>query len=125
MDLIGPWRDLGRWKRHLYEGMAEAIERKHNFEAGALLETPWQELPVEVRNDVFYGTGDLHITYSWRHGGGMHKYGGTFEGLVPELLSKYRNSKSGMQRRQLEKYMRVIGCGSCHGQRLNEQARGP
>ncbi len=53
----------------------------------------------------------------------MHKYGGTFEGLVPELLSKYRNSKSGMQRRQLEKYMRVIGCGTCHGQRLNEQSR--
>ena len=48
MDLIGLWKDLGRWKRHLYEGMADAIERKHNFEAG-LLETPWQDLPVEVQ----------------------------------------------------------------------------
>ena len=75
MDLIGPWKDLGRWKRHLYEGMADAIERKHNFEAGALLETPWQDLPAEVRNDVLYGTGELHITYSWRHGGGMHGHG--------------------------------------------------
>ncbi len=69
------------------------------------------------------GTGDLHVTYTWRHGSGVHKYGGTFDGLVPELLSKYRGTNSGMQRRQLEKYMRVLGCGSCHGQRLNEQAR--
>jgi excinuclease ABC subunit A len=122
-ELIGPWRDLGRWKRHLYDGIAEALERKHSLEAGTVLDTPWDDLPAEIRQQLLFGSGDLHVTYTWKHGSGVHKYGGTFEGIIPELLGKYRNSKSGMQRRQLEKYMRVIGCGSCGGKRLNEQAR--
>ena len=69
---------------------------------------------------LLWGTGQEHITFSWKHGGGEHKYGGKWEGIIPELLSKYRNSKSGMQRRQLEKYMSVMGCQQCEGRRLNE-----
>ncbi|HWC88005.1 MAG TPA: excinuclease ABC subunit A, partial [Pirellulales bacterium] len=122
-DLIGPWRDLGRWKRHLFEGVAEALERKYELDPGVVLETAWEELPQPIQQGLLHGTDDLHVTYTWRHGSGVHKYGGTFDGLVPELLSKYRGTNSGMQRRQLEKYMRVLGCGSCQGQRLNEQAR--
>src|SRR5581483_7171998 len=87
------------------------------------LETAWEELDPALQQLMLYGTGDLHVTYTWKHGGGVHKYGGTFEGIIPELMSKYRNSKSGMQCRQLEKYMRVIPCGKCGGERLNDQAR--
>ncbi|HWA97482.1 MAG TPA: excinuclease ABC subunit UvrA, partial [Pirellulales bacterium] len=122
-ELIGPWKDLGRWKRHIYEGVAEAIERRDGLEPGLLLETAWEEIPKPARDAILYGTGELHITYSWKQSSGVHKYGGKFEGMIPELLSKYRNSKSGMQQRQLEKYMRTIGCEQCHGARLNEQAR--
>ncbi len=50
------------------------------------------------------------------------KYGGKFEGLIPELMSKYRNSKSRMQIRQLERYMSTVPCPACHGKRLNPQA---
>ncbi len=71
---------------------------------------------------LLWGTGEEHITFTWVHGGGEHKYGGKWEGIIPELLSKYRNSKSGMQRRQLEKYMSVMGCQQCSGRRLNDQA---
>ncbi len=46
-----------------------------------------------------------------------------FEGIIPQLLSRYRGSNSGMQRRQLEKYMSVVRCGACGGERLNPQAR--
>ena len=48
------------------------------------------------------------------------KYGGEFEGIVPDLLTKYRNTKSWPQRRQLERYMRTMTCPDCHGERLNE-----
>ncbi|HVA48961.1 MAG TPA: excinuclease ABC subunit UvrA [Pirellulales bacterium] len=123
VELIGPWDDLGRWKRHLYEGVAETIERNHGLDPGVLLETPWNKLDPALVRLLLWGTGDLHITYTWKHGGGVHKYGGKFDGIIPELVSRYRNSKSGMQRRQLEKYMRVIGCSQCGGARLNEQAR--
>ncbi|HEV3022503.1 MAG TPA: hypothetical protein VGX76_08545 [Pirellulales bacterium] len=123
IELIGRWVDLGRWKKHVYQGVAETLERVHQLEANSVLETAWEELDPAITRQLLWGTGDLHITFTWQHGSGIHKYGGKFEGVIPELLSKYRNSNSGMQRRQLEKYMRVIGCGECAGARLNAQAR--
>ncbi|MBI2823924.1 MAG: excinuclease ABC subunit UvrA [Planctomycetia bacterium] len=122
-ELVGPWRDLGRWRRHIFHGVAETIEHHLSLPAGSILETPWQDLDRDIVKQMLYGTGDLHITFTWRHGAGVHKYGGKFAGIIPDLLSKYRNSKSGMQRRQLEKYMRVVGCVECAGARLNPQAR--
>src|SRR5262249_12692808 len=48
---------------------------------------------------------------------------GPWEGIVPQLLSSFKKTASGPRRLQLEKYMRVVGCPTCHGQRLNPQAR--
>ena len=71
-----------------------------------------------------WGTGDEHITFTWRQRPSGHKYGGKFEGIIPELLDKYRNSQSRMQLRQLEKYMqRHAAAPTATGQRLNPQAR--
>ena len=123
IELIGPWKELGRWRRHIFQGVADTLEHQRGLDSGSLLETPWNELDPEMQRLLLWGTGDLHITFTWKHGGGVHKYGGQFVGIIPELLSKYRNSKSGMQRRQLEKYMRISACRSCEGLRLNPQAR--
>ena len=122
-DLIGPWRDLGRWRRHIYAGVFETLERLEKLEEGFIAETPWEELPGSIQQRLLWGTDDLHITYTWRSRRTVHKYGGTFDGIIPDLLSRYRNSKSGMQRRQLEKYMSVQPCEHCAGRRLNPQAR--
>ena len=123
IELLGPWNDMGRWKRHIYQGVADTLEHKLSLEAGTILETAWEELDAELQRQLLFGTGDLHITYTWRNGPSGHKYGGTYEGIIPELTSKYKQSQSGMQRRQLEKYMRVLDCVGCHGARLNPQAR--
>ena len=56
-----------------------------------------------------WGAGDLHVTFTWRQGGHAQKYGGHFEGVIPQLLSRHRNSQSKMQLRQLEKFMCVLG----------------
>ena len=122
-ELIGAWRDMGRWRRHIYQGVADTLERKHSLKKGTLLETPWGELDERFKKLWLYGTGDLHITYTWRQGSSGHKYGGHFEGIIPTLLDKHRNSQSKMQLRQLEKYMHVMPCEDCAGQRLNPQAR--
>src|SRR5262249_5817998 len=114
-ELIGTWTDLGRWRKHIFQAMADTLEHNLSLDPGSLLETAWDDLTPDLQRQLLWGTGDLHITFTWKHGGGVHKYGGKFEGIIPELLSKYRNSKSGMQQRQLEKYMRVLPCGQCNG----------
>ncbi len=123
VELIGPWKEIGRWRRHLLQGMADTVERKRELAAGTMLQTPWRDLPAELRDLWLWGTGDLHITFTWRGGSAPIKYGGKFEGLIPELLSKYRESKSSTHRRRLEKYMSNILCPECRGARLVEQAR--
>jgi excinuclease ABC subunit A len=123
IELLGPWKDMGRWRRHIYQGVADTVERVRELPAGTLLETPWSQLAPELRDVWLWGTGDLHITFTWRGGSSPIKYGGRWEGVVPDLLSKYRNSKSIPQRRQLEKYMRTLPCQACQGERLNPQAR--
>ena len=115
IELLGKWREMGRWKRHIFRGVAEALERKHGLPAGTVLETAWEELDTQVRHAVLWGTDDEHITFTWRSGPSGYNWGGTFEGIVPKLLAQYRSTKSRPQRRQLEKYMRILGCGRCAG----------
>jgi excinuclease ABC subunit A len=122
IEIIGDWKDLGRWKRHIYRGVAETMERKLGLEEGTLLAKPWRDLPQKQRDIWLWGTGNEHITYTWRAGKAAQKYGGTFEGLIPELLEKYNTSKSTIQIRQLEQYMSIIRCPDCDGRRLNPQA---
>ena len=121
--LVGGWREMGRWRRHIYRGVAETLERKHGLAPGTVLETAWEELDPKIREKLLWGADDEHITFTWRSGPSGYKWGGKYEGIIPRLLSLYRSTKSRIQRRGLEKYMRVIGCARCGGQRLNAQAR--
>ena len=121
--LLGRFRDLGRWRRHIFEGVAALLEREHGLIEGTLLTTRWRDLPESLRQQMLYGTGERNITFSWRTRGGVWKHGGTYGGIVAELLDNYRKSKNPMRRRQLEKYMRVTKCTKCLGTRLNPQAR--
>jgi excinuclease ABC subunit A len=123
IELVGLWRDMGRWRRHIFQGVADTAERKREIEAGTMLETPWRDLDPELKNVWLYGTGEEHITFTWRNGAQGMKYGGHFEGIIPQLLARYKTSKSKMQQKQLEKYMCVVPCAACKGARLNPQAR--
>ncbi|MSR57568.1 MAG: excinuclease ABC subunit UvrA [Planctomycetaceae bacterium] len=123
VELLGKFRDLGRWRRHIYDGVATTIEREHGLNEGTLLVTPWKDLSEPIRDQLLYGTGDRNITFSWRHRGGVWKHGGTYAGVIPELLESYRKAKNPMRRRQLERYMTILPCKQCHGTRLNPQAR--
>lgn len=123
IELVGKWRDIGRWRRHIYRGVAEFLERQLSLPPGTVLETAWEELDPRVRHALLYGTGDQHITFTWRSGPSGYKWGGTFEGIIPALLSQYRNSHSRIQRAALEKYMDVVRCKACGGARLNPRAR--
>ncbi len=123
LTLLGAFREVGRWRKHIYVGVAAAIEQDYGMEEDTFLKLPWNELPEEAVAKFLNGMGDRHITYSWRHSGGMWKHGGTWDGYCPELLEEYRKAKNPMRRKQLEKYMEVTPCTACEGKRLNPQAR--
>ncbi|MBC8872214.1 MAG: excinuclease ABC subunit UvrA [Planctomycetes bacterium] len=122
-ELLGKWKELGRWRRHIYQGVADTMERKLGLPSGVMLETAWQDLDHAIQELLLWGTGDEHITLTWRGGKSPMKYGGRFEGIIPTLLSRYRNAKNRLYLRQLEKYMSTAPCTSCKGQRLNPQAQ--
>ena len=123
IELLGSWKELSRWKRHIFKGVAETMARKLDLSAADFLETPWREMAPEVKRILLWGAGEEHITYTWKGGASPSKYGGTYEGVIPELAEKYRNTSATPHLRRLEQYMNTILCPDCQGQRLNPQAR--
>ncbi len=121
--LLGNIRRIGRWRRHIFYGAARAIETDLNLPEDSLLNMPWKDLPVAARDKFLDGMGDRNITFEYRYSGGVWKHGGTYAGLIPDLLESYRKTHNSMRRRQLEKYMEFIQCTDCRGGRLNPQAR--
>ncbi len=112
---IAAWRTKpGRWRRHIYEGVARYL--------GINLNKPWNKLPEQARHALLYGTGNAHISFEWRGRFGTWRHGGTFEGILAELREKYRKSTSPIVRRFYEQFMRQTVCPDCRGARLNAQA---
>ena len=122
LAILGAIKGIGRWRRHIYQGVGRAIETDLGLDDDAVLKTPWAKLADETKQLFLYGLGGRHITYEWRYRGGIWKHGGTFDGFIPELLEGYRKTNNPMRRRQLEKHMRFVDCSSCKGDRLNRQA---
>ena len=122
IETLGKWKKLGRWRRHILQGVAETIEKRRGLDPDTLLKTPWQQLDKTLQYLWLWGTGDEHITFTWRGGKSPIKYGGKFEGIIPELLGKYRAAKNRIVLARLERFMDTMRCPDCHGQRLTQQA---
>ncbi len=115
IPLLGPLRHMGRWRRHIYEGVADSL--------GIDLRRPWKKLPEQHRQWLLYGSGDRHITFAYQGRQGLFKHGGKWEGIIPQLMSQFKKAHGGPFRAMMEKYMRVGVCSECQGRRLNPQAR--
>src|SRR5258708_39654430 len=106
VTLVGRFRELGRWRRHIFEGAAALLEKEHALDEGTILTTPWRDLPQAVRQHLLYGTGERNITFSWRHRGGVWKHGGELAGIVPEVLEIYGISRNPLPQLQRENVIR-------------------
>ena len=115
-ELIGPWHDLGRWRRHIYQGVADTMERKlragsrhaARYAVGEARRRAAQDLAVRHRQRAHH----VHLA---RRGSKPMMYGGRFEGIVPDLTTRYKATKSKTHLKQLEKYMRMVRCPACQG----------
>jgi excinuclease ABC subunit A len=102
-----------------YEQMTQAIADKWEVD----MDTPWEDLSEEVRRCFLYGTnGDkIYITYRNRYGR-KRSYMTTFEGIVPNLERRYRETDSDWSREKIEEYMTLRPCPECEGARLRPES---
>lgn len=113
---IEPWmmtKSTGDYYRHLLEGLAS--------ELGFDLDTPWKDLPEEVRQAIMYGK-DFKVTVSYRNRWGrMREYSTGFEGVVRSLMRRHEETDSEQRKQYYESYMREVPCAVCHGKRLKPE----
>lgn len=115
----GAVRGWDRRNLYYYQIMA-ALAQHYRFS----LDTPFQELPSEVREIILYGSGDEPIEFNYLTArGDTTQRRHPFEGIVPNLERRYRETDSSSVREELAKYLSTQPCPSCHGTRLNRAAR--
>lgn len=89
---------------------------------GCSLDTPWQELPPKVQKLLLYGTGEERFDFGYENMFGVYKiHTGPFEGIMPLLERRYKESDSDMMREEYENYMSISLCPACHGARLRPE----
>ncbi|HEV3122657.1 MAG TPA: excinuclease ABC subunit UvrA, partial [Isosphaeraceae bacterium] len=121
---LGPVKEIGRWRRHLFEGFAANLEADPGGPPrGSMLRGPWRDLDPKWRAAWLQGTGDRQIVFYWKTRNKVWSHAETWKGVATELLEKYRNSAGGPTRAALEPYMRSTTCPDCGGTRLNPRAR--
>src|SRR5436190_3480955 len=101
-----------------YESVIQAIADRYEID----LEQPWQDLSEKEQNLFLYGTDGERIYVSYRNRMGRRRaYTMAFEGLVPSLERRYRDTDSSQQRERIEEYMSFRPCPVCHGARLKPE----
>jgi excinuclease ABC subunit A len=116
---IAPWSKVvngSQW----HASILEALAKKYNFS----LDAPWSSLTEEQHRKVLYGTSEpLTIRYTPQHGG-SRSYTIHFEGVIPNLDRRYKQTDSEGIREEIEQYMSARICPACHGARLKPEALG-
>ncbi len=95
-----------------------AVLEKHGYS----LDTPWQELSDKVQKLLLYGTGEERYDFGYENMFGIYKiHNGPFEGIMPMLERRYKESDSDMMREEYENYMSISLCPECQGARLKPE----
>ena len=110
------------WDRRnaYYFQLIASLAKHYQFDTDA----PWQSLPEKVQQAVLYGSGEDVITFTYlTESGGRTQRKHRFEGIVPNLERRYRETESPAVREELAKYISDRPCPDCGGARLNKSAR--
>jgi excinuclease ABC subunit A len=114
---IVPWSASAS---NYYDQLIQSISDRYDVD----LETPWQDLTPEQRDFFLYGTNGERIRVSYRNRFGRRRsYSTTFEGIVPNLERRYRETDSEHSRERIEEYMTLRPCPACKGARLRPESR--
>ncbi|MDX1502681.1 MAG: excinuclease ABC subunit UvrA, partial [Thermoanaerobaculia bacterium] len=112
---IAPWpTSSASWRMRMMRTVAEQL--------GFSLETPWNELPQRVREVILEGTGRREMDFEFKGRRSSYKWRGSYEGVIPLLERRYKDTESAAVRAEIQKYMSVHDCPACNGRRLRPEA---
>ena len=115
---IAPWTRGGS-SSSWYLSLLEAVSKSHGFSA----KTPVKDLSQEQLDLVLYGNKSKTVTINHKtHQGRTYSWDTTFEGVIPNLQRRYRDTDSDHTRQEIERYMAARSCKSCAGRRLRPEA---
>jgi excinuclease ABC subunit A len=112
---LAPWR---KGKSPYFLQTIEAIANHFGFDPA----TPWKKLPANVQQVFLRGSGEEEIPFRYDDGGRVYQVTRTFEGVIPNMERRYRETDSAWIREEFERYQNNRPCGACGGYRLREEA---
>ncbi len=101
-----------------YQQLIEALADHYGFD----INTPFTQLPKRIQDILLNGSGKEEVRFFFDQGGRRHFYNKTFEGVIPNLERRYRETDSETVRENLERFMNVMPCPTCHGARLKPES---
>ncbi|MGB1769067.1 MAG: excinuclease ABC subunit A, partial [Paracoccaceae bacterium] len=112
---LAPWR---KGKSPYFLQTIEAIANHFDFDPSAR----WKDLSDKVKEVFLYGSDDEEIKFRYDEGGRIYQVSRTFEGVIPNMERRYRETDSNWIREEFENYQNNRPCGSCSGYRLRPEA---
>ena len=114
------WRRGPTRPREYYSQVTEGIAEKHGID----LDAPWSELAPEHQDLFLHGLDGDRVEVSYRNRYGRRRsYATRFEGIIPNLERRYRETDSDAVREKIEEYMSLVPCPACKGARLRPESR--
>ena len=112
---LAPWR---KGKSPYFLQTIEAIAKHYEFDP----QTKWKDLPAHVKQVFLYGSGDEELEFRYDEGGRVYQVTRVFEGVIPNMERRYRETDSNWIREEFERYQNNRPCGTCNGYRLRQEA---
>ncbi|SFS13050.1 excinuclease ABC subunit UvrA [Yoonia litorea] len=112
---LAPWR---KGKSPYFLQTIEAIAKHYGFNKNAR----WKDLDPKVQEVFLRGSGDEQIKFRYDEGGRVYQVERAFEGVIPNMERRYRETDSNWIREEFEQYQNNRNCGTCGGYRLREEA---
>jgi excinuclease ABC subunit A len=112
---IAPWR---KGKSPYFVQTIQSIASHYGFNP----KTKWKDLPAEVQEVFLRGSGETEIQFRYDEGGRVYQVKRSFEGVIPNMERRYRETDSAWIREEFERYQNNRPCGTCGGYRLRPEA---
>src|SRR5207248_4928825 len=116
---VEPWTHAlekqGGWTFRMIESLSSSFR--------VPLDKPWKDLPRDIKDLLLYGSGDETMSIRLSEGGRTGTYKTSFEGVIPMLMRRFKETTSESMRKHYLRYFSDKACSACNGERLRPESR--